>query len=68
MTTNRFQNVCDNTKKLVQTVNVLDVAKVQACLTDEVCDSCNSPTDNEQMGNEPVVNIFEGVNGLSIQE
>jgi len=42
MTPNKFQDICDNAKKLATTFGALEVAKVQQCLTDEVCDPCNS--------------------------
>lgn len=42
MDPNKFQEICDNAKKLSATLGTLEVCKVQKCLTDDVCDSCNS--------------------------
>jgi len=65
---NKFQDLCENHQKLVSTVNELDVAKVQNCLTSHMCKSCNSPTTDEKMGNEPVINIFESIKGVNLNE
>lgn len=57
MDPNKFQEICDNSKKLAANLGSIDVAKVQKCLTDTLCDSCNSYIKDEKMGSEPVVNI-----------
>lgn len=67
MDPNKFQEICDNSKKLNGTLGTLAVSKVQSCKTDEICDSCNSFVKDEKMGSEPVINIYEGIEAVSIR-
>lgn len=64
---NKFQEICDNAKKLAQNVGTIEATKVQACQTDEICDSCNSYVKDESMGAEPVLNIYEGIAAVSLR-
>lgn len=42
LTENKFQIICDNTNQLAETLEKIEEAKVQTCITDTICDGCNS--------------------------
>jgi len=64
---NKFEGICDNHRTLAQVVNKLEVAKVQNCLTPELCESCHKYVEGKTLGAEPVINIFEGIKAQSLR-
>jgi len=65
---NKFINICDNHKTLGDILNKLNEVQVQRCLTQDVCPSCTEYIEGKTVTSEPVINIFEAIEGQSLRD
>jgi len=53
---------------LEEVLNKLHEVQVQRCLTVEECPTCIEWVEGKTVGSEPIINVFEAVDGQSIRD